>query len=149
MNKVLNFAAPAAVAAGLAIAGSKMNEIYSDKSAESIAHKMVLEDSMSRMMYDGYDPSAYIASHPEALTMAKALELAQTKIDIPKALEDELNSVPAIPQGGNPVLEGKARMVFNVLVGDERTRTSISMRQNTLPVQVNTGSVREAREAAL
>jgi hypothetical protein len=74
---------------------------------------------------------------------------AVAKEDIPKILEDEINSVPAIPQSGNPVLEGNASMDINVLVGDDRTRTSISMRQNTLPVQVNTGSVREAREAAL
>jgi uncharacterized membrane protein len=56
-----------------------MNEIYSDKSAEGLTQKMVLEDTMSRMMYEGYDPSAYIASHPESLTMEKALGLARAK----------------------------------------------------------------------
>jgi hypothetical protein len=75
---------------------------------------------------------------------------AVAKEDIPQILADEINAVPAIPQGGgNPVLEGSASMDVNVLVGDDRTRASISMRQNTLPVQVNTGSAQEARENLL
>jgi hypothetical protein len=75
---------------------------------------------------------------------------AVAKEDIPKILEDEINSVPAIPQGGgNPVLEGNASMDVNILVGDDRTRASIAMRQNTLPVRVNTGSAALVRENAL
>jgi phage tail tape-measure protein len=75
---------------------------------------------------------------------------AVAKEDIPQILADEISAVPAIPQGGgNPVLEGSASMDINVLVGDDRTRTFVSMGRNTLPVQVNTGSAREARENLL
>jgi hypothetical protein len=75
---------------------------------------------------------------------------AVAKEDIPKILADDINAVPGIPQGGgNPVLEGSASMDINVLVGDDRARTSIAMRRNTLPVQVNTGSAQEARGYAL
>jgi hypothetical protein len=80
MDKALNYALPWAAITGMVVAGEKMDEIYSAKSPKGLAHKMVLEDTMSRMMYEGYDPSAYIASNPEALTMEKALELVQAKM---------------------------------------------------------------------
>ncbi|MDR1507122.1 MAG: hypothetical protein LBI67_08480, partial [Treponema sp.] len=72
------------------------------------------------------------------------------KEDIPKILEDEINSVPPIPPGGgNPVLEGSASMDVNILVGDDRTRAFVSMRKNTIPIEVNTGAASIARESAL
>jgi hypothetical protein len=75
---------------------------------------------------------------------------AVAKEDIPKILQDEINTVPPIPQGGgNPVLEGNASMDINVSVGDDRTRTTVTMGKNNTPIQFNTGSAREARENAL
>jgi hypothetical protein len=100
-EKMLNYAVPAAVATGLLVAGNKMNEIYSDKSPEGLARKMVLEDTMSRMMYEGYDPSSYIASHPKALTLEKALELVQAKTSNFSELHEAItvNDLIITPQG--------------------------------------------------
>jgi hypothetical protein len=140
VDKALNYAAPAAVTAGLVVAGAKMNEIYSNKSPEGLAHKMVLEDAMSRMMYEGYDPSAYIASHPEALTMEKALGLMQ----------NEISAVPQIPPGGgNPVLEGNAQLENHVYIHQDRVAVESFVRSNTTPIEVETGRAVVPRENAL
>jgi hypothetical protein len=97
-DKILNYL-PAAAAAGLIIAGDQMHEIYSAKSAKGIARKMVLEDTMSRQMYEGYDPSAYIAANPEALTMEKALEIVQENSSKLNADITDVNDLIITPRG--------------------------------------------------
>jgi hypothetical protein len=75
---------------------------------------------------------------------------AVAKEDIPKILEDEINAVPAIPQGGgNPVLEGNARLENYVYLYDKRMEVQSLVKNNTTPIEVNTGSAAVARESAL
>jgi hypothetical protein len=75
---------------------------------------------------------------------------AVAKEDIPKALESEINSVPAVPQGGgNPVLEGNARLENYVYLYDERTEVQSLVKSNTIPIEVDTGSAVTARRNAL
>jgi hypothetical protein len=58
--------------------------------------------------------------------------------------------MPQLPSGGkNPVLEGNATLDINLMVGDDRTRTKITTRNNYLPITLNTGRAREARGYSL
>jgi hypothetical protein len=61
---------------------------------------------------------------------------AVAKADIPKALANEINAVPAIPRGsGNPVLEGNAVMNIDVKVSDEQTRATVAIGNNNMPIK--------------
>jgi hypothetical protein len=72
------------------------------------------------------------------------------KEDIPKILADEVNAVPAIPQGGgNPVLEGNARLENYIYLYDKRTEIQSLVKNNTTPVEVETGHAVVSRENAL
>jgi hypothetical protein len=70
---------------------------------------------------------------------------AVAKEDIPAVLAEEINAAPQLPEWrGNPVLEGNASMDINVTVDDKRVIALTQLRRNTTPLQVNTGSFREA-----
>ncbi|MDR1286760.1 MAG: hypothetical protein LBK08_04040 [Treponema sp.] len=75
---------------------------------------------------------------------------AVAKEDIPKILEDEINAVPAIPQGGgNPVLEGTARLENHVYIHRDRYEVESFVRNNNTPIAFPTGAAAMARESAL
>jgi hypothetical protein len=50
-------------------------------------------------MYEGYDPSAYIAANPEALTMEKALEIVQANSSNLNADITDVNDLIITPRG--------------------------------------------------
>ena len=75
---------------------------------------------------------------------------AVTKEDIPKTLQNEIQSVPPLPaQAPAAVLEGDAVMDVNFLIKQEGIEASAKLRKNTTPIQVNTGLVWEPRGYAL
>ena len=86
-------------------AEARLEKAKETKELEGPAREMVQEDALSRMVSVGYDPSAYIASRPEALTMEKALELLRG------------NSERASSRGlGGPHITGRARPVNDLIV---------------------------------
>jgi hypothetical protein len=83
-------------------------------------------------------------------TARKGIGTAAAREDIPKIAADEINAVPRIPQGGgNPVLEGSARLENYVYLYDKRTEVQSLVKNNTTPIEVNTGSAAVVRESAL
>jgi hypothetical protein len=75
---------------------------------------------------------------------------AVAREDIPQILADEINTVPAIPQGGgNPVLEGDATMHIGVEINDKQTRATVAMGNSNMPIKYDIGSAVTARRNPL
>ena len=76
---------------------------------------------------------------------------AVTREEIPRTLQYEIQSTQALP-GQTPasaVLEGNAAMDVRVSISDDRAHAEVYLRNNTMPMQVNTGLAMEARGMAL
>jgi hypothetical protein len=75
---------------------------------------------------------------------------AVVKNEIPASIREEISSLPRIPQGGgNPVLEGNARLENHVYLHADRYEVESFVRDNTIPLRFETGRAREVRDAAL
>jgi hypothetical protein len=75
----------------------------------------------------------------------RALREAVAKEDIPNLLRDEINTVPQLPQGGgNPVLEGTARLENHVFIHQDSVEVESLVKNNSTPIEFPTGHAREA-----
>jgi hypothetical protein len=75
----------------------------------------------------------------------RALREAVAKEDIPTILRDEINTVPQLPQGGgNPVLEGTARLENHVFIHQDSVEVESLVKNNSTPIEFPTGHAREA-----